>query len=572
MIIDGLTVSLGYAFGKVYVLKEKKININYNRISNNKINLEINCFLDAFNKTLKQLKNIKSNILNDDKNKKLLIDSYITLLDDESLKNDIISLIKKKKILSEAAIDFYFKKQIKSIEKIQDSYLKERALDILDISKRLIYNVKNIKLIDFNFYEINGSIIIVARDLSPSQIIQFNLNKVVGFVIELGSITSHTTIIAKSLGLPGIINVKNILKFVKDNDYLIIDGNLNKVFINPNYSYIKKLKIKNKEFLSEKKELLKFKKLPAITLDGVELKLFANINSIKDVDNISKDNIKGIGLYRTEFLFMDRDSFPTEEEQFICYKNIVLLMKKLPVTIRIVDLGGDKFLSYMKFPKENMSFLGWRAIRILKDRKDILYPQLRAILRASYYGNIKIMFPMVISLEEVLFFKNEIEKVKLELMQENKNFNSNVKVGIMMETPSAAIIADILAKEVDFFSIGTNDLTQYTLAVDRNNSFVSYLYNPLSISVIRLIKFIIDSAHKENKCVSMCGELASNIKAIILLLGLGIDELSMDCISIPRVKKIIRNCSKLYAKNIAEKILSSVSNRDILDILNNINV
>ncbi len=565
MIIKGLSISSGYSFGYAFILREKNICINYKNINPSDVDFEISSFLKAHAKTIKQFKKIKSSL--SDKDKKLLFDGYIILLKDNSFVNDIIKLIKKKFLFSDAAVEKVIKKQISSIKKLDNLYIKERISDIYDIGKRLIYNIKGLNLLNFNFLNKKEKIIIFSKDLSPSQIIQFDLNNVVGFVTEFGSLTSHTSIISKSLGLIGVIKVSNIMNIIHNNDYIIIDGFKNNIYINPDKKIICKFKKKKKIFLLNKKKLNKLKNLPSITSDNYKIKLLSNIGNNKDINDVLNNGSEGIGLYRTEFLFMDRNSFPSEDEQFLCYKEIAKFMDNKVITIRTVDLGGDKFLPYMKFPKEDVPFLGWRSIRIYKDRKDILHTQLRAILRASVYGNIRVMFPMIISMEEVFFLKDEINKIKFELNKNKISFNKNIKIGAMIETPSAAIISNYLSDELDFFSIGTNDLIQYTLAVDRNSSMVSYLYEPLSPSVIHLIKYIIDSIHSKGKKISMCGELAGNENVTLLLIGLGLDELSMSSNYIPKIKSIIRNFSLSYSKKLASDILKLNTIKKIKDYL-----
>ncbi len=569
MITKGIVVSSGYAYGNAFILSEKKICINKNKINISNIDFEISLFLKAHKKTIKQFKKIKSNLL--DKDKKILFDGYIILLEDESFINDVIFLIKNNFISAEYSVNKIINKQIKIISKVNNSYIKERINDFSDIGKRLIYNLKNINILDYNFLDNKENIIIVSKDLSPSQIIQFDLKKIIGFITELGSINSHTSIIAKSLELPGIIKVKNITKLIYNNDYLIIDGIKNKIIVNPSNEIIDKYKYINKKYLCNKKKLIKLSKLPTETLDGYKIKLFANIGDDKDVNNILDNGAEGIGLYRTEFLFMNRDSFPTEDEQFYSYKKIIELMDGKIVTIRTLDLGGDKFLPYMNFPKENTPFLGWRSIRIYTDNMHILHDQLKAILRASVYGKVRIMFPMIISLEEVLFLKKEFFKIKCMLKKKKINFDKNIKIGAMIETPAAAMISSYLAEELDFFSIGTNDLTQYTLAVDRNNSMVSYLYETLSPSVLNIIKYSIDSVHKKKKKIGICGELASDEKATILLLGLGLDELSMSANFIPKIKNNIRNFLWLNSKKVAFNILKMNKIKSIKSFLNKLN-
>ncbi len=553
MIIKGIVVSPGYACGNAFLLNEENICINKEKININDIDFEISHFLKAHKKTIKQFKKIQSNLLDEDK--KLLFDGYIILLEDETFINNIITLIKNNFISAEFAVDKIINKQIDTINKVDNTYIKERVNDFLDIGKRLIYNLKNINNFDFNFLGKEENIIVISKDLSPSQVIQFNLNKIIGFITEFGSINSHTSIIAKSLELPAIIKVKNVTKIIYNNDYIIIDGIKNNIYINPNKNIINKFKNKNKIYLYQKKKLLKLNKLPAKTLDGYKIKLLANIGNDKEIDNVLKNGAEGIGLYRTEFLFMNRNSFPTEEEQFSSYKKIVEFMNGKIVTIRTLDLGGDKFLPYMNFPKESTPFLGWRSIRIYANNKKILHDQLRAILRASVYGKVRIMFPMIISMEEVFFLKKEFLKIKYEFKKKKINFDKNIKIGAMIETPAAVMISKYLAEELDFFSIGTNDLTQYTLAVDRNNTMVSHLYETLSPSVLRMIKYSIDAVHKKNKEIGICGEIASDNSVTMLLLGLGLDELSMSSNFIPEIKNNIRNFLWLDSKKLVFDIL-----------------
>ncbi len=567
MIIKGNIIYKGYSFGKAFILKDKNININKNRINKENIECEILRFKKAYKKTINQFKKIKSSLT--DKYKKILFEGYIFFIEDKKFKQDIINNIKNNLLFSDYSVHRVVKKQINDIKKVNNPYIRERANDYLDIKKRLIYNIYNVKLIDYNFLDIKDYVIIVSKELSPSQIMQFNLNKVVGYITEFGSITSHTSIISKSLELVSIIQVKNVTNIIYNNDNIIIDGIKGNIYVNPSNLILEKLKNKNDSYLGKQKKLFLLNKLPAVTTDGYKVKLLANINSNKDIENIFKYGAEGIGLYRTEFLFMNRDSFPTEEEQYNIYKQVIEYMDGKLVTIRTVDLSSDKFLPYMKFPKENIPFLGWKSIRIYKDKINIFHTQLRAILRSSIYGNVRIIFPMIISMEEVFFLKKEINKIKLELKNKNISFNDNIKLGVMIETPAAAIISEFLAKELDFFSIGTNDLIQYTLAVDRNNILVSYLYEPLSPSIIHFIKYIIFSVHKYNKKIGICGEIASDENITLLLVGLGIDELSMNSNYIPKIKYNIRSFSFRYSKNILSRILNKNNIKDIKLILKN---
>jgi len=368
--------------------------------------------------------------------------------------------------------------------------------------------------------------------------------------------------------LPAIVGTSDVTKQVKNDDYLILDAVNNKIYVNPTADVIDQLKAEQNQYVTEKNDLAKLKDLPAITLDGHQVEVCANIGTVRDVAGAERNGAEGVGLYRTEFLFMDRDSLPTEEEQFQAYKAVAEAVGSQAVIVRTMDIGGDKDLPYMNLPKEDNPFLGWRAIRIAMDRKEILHAQLRAILRASSFGKLRIMFPMIISVEEVRILKGELELLKAQLREEGKSFDETIEVGIMVETPASAVIARHLAKEVDFFSIGTNDLTQYTLAVDRGNDLISHLYNPMTPSVLGLIKQVIDASHAEGKWTGMCGELAGDERATLLLLGMGLDEFSMSAISIPSIKKIIRNTNFEDAKALAEQALDQPTADDLMNLVN----
>ncbi|QOI10959.1 phosphoenolpyruvate-protein phosphotransferase PtsI [Blochmannia endosymbiont of Colobopsis nipponica] len=565
--IEGISVSPGIALGEALVIKEEEIFINQKKISDNCIKNEINRFLNGIVKTSQQLQEVKNKANKTfGKEKEAIFEGYLMLLEDEELKQDIITLIKEELITADAAINMVIETQAKALEQLDDKYLKERAADVRDIGNRLLKNVLNIPIVDLN--NLNKKIILVAADLKPSETVQLDLKNILGFITDDGGITSHTSIMARSLELPAIVGTGNITKQVHNKDFLILDSINNKIYINPDQKVIKEIKkIKNK-YLCEKKELIKFKNLPAITIDKHKVEICANIGTIHDIENAKNNGARSIGLYRTEFLFMNRSTFPSEEEQFQAYKNIAESTFVDGIIIRTLDIGGDKNLPYLKLPKEDNPFLGWRAIRIVLDNKEILHTQLRAILRASYFGKLSIMYPMIISVEEIQTLKLELNFLKDQLSKEKKEFDKKIEVGIMIETPAAAIIAHHLAKEVDFFSIGTNDLVQYTLAVDRGNKLVSHLYEPLSPSIILLIKQIIDASHAEGKWTSMCGEMASNEQTTSLLLGMGLDKFSMNATSMSKIKKIICNTKYSDAKSLAEKALHYSTTKDLNYLIN----
>ncbi|REF27592.1 phosphoenolpyruvate--protein phosphotransferase [Xenorhabdus cabanillasii] len=564
--ISGILVSPGITFGKALLLKEDPIIINHKKIIPEQVEQEISRFKQGRNKASAQLEIIKNTA---EKNlgaeKAEIFEGHIMLLEDEELEQEIITLIKKNLTTADAAVYSVIEDQAKALEELDDEYLKERAADVRDIGKRLLKNILGMPIIDLG--SITEEVILVANDLTPSETAQLNLDKVLGFITDLGGRTSHTSIMARSLELPAIVGTTNATTQIKNGNYLILDAVNNHIYVDPSDSEIEQLKKIKSEYLSEKAELAKLKDLPAITLDGHQVEVCANIGTVRDITGAERNGAEGVGLYRTEFLFMDRDSLPTEEEQFEAYKAVAEAVGNQAVIIRTMDIGGDKDLPYMNLPKEENPFLGWRAIRICLDRKEILHSQLRAILRASAFGKLRIMFPMIISVEEIRELKAELMLLKDQLRNENKAFDESIEVGIMVETPAAATIAKHLAKEVDFFSIGTNDLTQYTLAVDRGNELISHLYNPMSPAVLSLIKQVIDASHAEGKWTGMCGELAGDERATLLLLGMGLDEFSMSAISIPSIKKIIRNANYDDAKALAEQALTQPTAQELIELV-----
>ncbi|SPP31598.1 Phosphoenolpyruvate-protein phosphotransferase [Arsenophonus endosymbiont of Aleurodicus floccissimus] len=564
--ISGISVSPGIAFGKALILKEAPIVVDQKKISDNQIDSEIERVKLGIDKAIAQLETIKKTAeKNLGEEKAEIFEGHIMLLDDEEFKQEIFSFIEKEHKTADAAAQKVIEEQATALEELNDEYLKERAADIRDIGKRLLKNILELPIVDLG--SITEEVILVAADLTPSETAQLNLKKVLGFITDIGGRTSHTSIMARSLEIPATVGTSNATKNIQPNDYLVLDALNNHIYQNPSDSEIDELKQIKDEYLREKSELAKLKDLPAITLDGHQVEVCANIGTVRDVEGAERNGAEGVGLYRTEFLFMDRNNLPSEEEQFQAYKAVAEAMGPQAIIIRTIDIGGDKDLPYMNLPKEENPFLGWRAIRISLDRKEILHAQLRAILRASAFGHLRIMFPMVISVEEIHTLKEELERLKQQLTEEKHSFDQSIEVGIMIETPAAAVIAHHLAKEVDFFSIGTNDLTQYTLAVDRGNDLISHLYNPMSPSVLKLIKQVIDTSHSEGKWTGMCGELAGDERATLLLLGMGLDEFSMSAISIPTIKKIIRNANFKDAKTLAEQALNQPTAKELMDLV-----
>ena len=564
--ISGILASPGIAFGKALLLQEDEIVINKNPLPATQLEAEIQRFYSARETSKAQLEMIKEKArVTFGEEKEAIFEGHILLLEDEELEEEIIAFIKDNNASAEFAIHSVIEEQAMQLESLDDEYLKERATDVRDIGSRFVKNALGINIVSLS--EIKDEVILVANDLTPSETAQINLDYVLGFITDIGGRTSHTSIMARSLELPAIVGTNDITKRVNNGDFLVLDAINNKIVINPTAVELEEFKAIRAAFIEEKLELAKLKDLPAVTDNGEgrHIELCGNVGTVKDCDGVNRNGGEGVGLYRTEFLFMDRSALPTEEEQYKAYKEVVEAMNGHPVIIRTMDIGGDKDLPYMDLPKEMNPFLGWRAIRISLDRRDILRDQLRAILRASAHGKLRVMFPMIISVEEIRELKCAIEGYKQELISENKAFDANIEIGVMVETPAAAAIAHHLAKEVDFFSIGTNDLTQYTLAVDRGNELISHLYNPLSPAVLTVIKQVIDASHKEGKWTGMCGELAGDERATLLLLGMGLDEFSMSAISIPRIKKIIRNAKFADVKQMAEEALAMPTAAEIAE-------
>jgi len=551
--ISGILASPGITFAKALLLQEDEISISTSKVED--VEKERTRFLDGRKKASAQLEVIKQKALETfGEEKEAIFEGHIMLLEDEELEEDIVAYIKKHNCTADFAINQIVEENATMLQELEDPYLRERAADFRDIGSRLLKNVLGIEIV--NLSNIAEEVVLIANDLTPSETAQINLDKVLGFITDIGGRTSHTSIMARSLEIPAIVGTNDITKRVKNGDFIILDALNNKIIINPSDKELAQAKEIKATFLAEKEELAKLKDLPAATLDGHHVEVCSNIGTVKDTDGAKRNGAEGIGLYRTEFLFMDRDQLPTEDEQFAAYKEVVESMEGKACIIRTMDIGGDKDLPYLDLPTEMNPFLGWRAIRICFDRPEIMNPQLRALLRASAFGKIRIMFPMIISVEEIRQLKAILVTLKAELTAEKIAFDKDVEIGVMIETPAAAAIAHHLIKEVEFFSIGTNDLTQYTLAVDRGNELISDLYNPMSPSVLNIIKTVIDASHAAGKWTGMCGELAGDERATLLLLGMGLDEFSMSAISIPTVKKIIRNTNFADVKALADKALS----------------
>ena len=565
--VTGIAAPPGVVFGKALVLKEEPIVLNTQKISADQIDAEVAKFYAGREKTAAQLNSIHEKALRTlGAEKAAIFEGHLMILEDEELEEEILAYLKENLVTADVATNKIIDQQVAVLSEIDDEYLKERAGDIRDIGNRLLRNILGMHIVDLG--DIQEESILVAYDLTPSETAQLNLDKVLGFITDIGGRTSHTSIMARSLELPAIVGTNDITAHVKTGDLVILDAISNQIHINPSETEIAAFKAQQEKLAAEKAELAKLKELPAETLDGHRIEVAGNIGTIRDVDGVLRNGGESVGLYRTEFLFMDRASLPGEEEQFEAYKEIVEAMEGKQVVLRTMDIGGDKELPYLDLPKEMNPFLGWRAVRIGLTRREILDTQLRAVLRASAFGKLAVMFPMIISVEEIRELKSIVAELKAQLRAEGHAFDENLQLGVMVETPSAAVNARHLAKEVDFFSIGTNDLTQYTLAVDRGNEIIAHLYNPLTPSVLNLIKQVIDASHAEGKWTGMCGELAGDVRATALLLGMGLDEFSMSAISVPHVKKLARSISYADAKALADEALAQPTAADIERLVN----
>lgn len=554
--LKGIAASPGIEIGKAYVLKEQKVTINRENIADNMVEKEIKRIEEAIAKSKDQLEKIKEKAERElGQDKAEIFGAHLMVLEDPVFLDEIKAKIRETRITAENAVSIVSQNYIEMFNNMEDEYLKERAADVKDVSDRIIKNILGVPI--ETLANISEKVIVIAKDLTPSDTAQMNKQKVLAFATDMGGRTSHTAIMARSLEIPAVVGLVDISGQAAAGDVIIVDGNKGVVYINPDEKTLKEYEKLKQDYIKYRQELKQLKDLPGETRDRARrVELSANIGTPKDVKGAMENGAEGVGLYRTEFLYMDRENLPSEEEQFKAYKEVAESMAPRPIIIRTLDIGGDKKLPYLEMPDELNPFLGWRAIRMCLDRPHILKTQLRAILRASHYGNLKIMYPMVSRAEEIRKANAILEEARQELRAEGIPFDENLEVGIMVEIPSAAVIADILAKEVDFFSIGTNDLIQYTLAVDRMNEHISILYEPLHPAVLRLIKNVIDASHKAGKWTGMCGEMAGDVTAAPILLGMGLDEFSMSASSIPQVKKIIRSLSYDEAKQIAEKALS----------------
>jgi phosphoenolpyruvate-protein phosphotransferase (PTS system enzyme I) len=530
----GIAVSFGYAVGKAFIKENQEMVLDQHQILD--AESEKDKLRAAVSVSVSQLEKLKKKTEKEmGEDKAQIFAAHIMLAEDPVYSSEIEELIDNK-VNAQLAVSQVTDRYLELFASMEDEYMRERAADIKDVCRRIILNLsgKTMEADDYGY-----DTVIVAHDLTPSDTAELDKGKVIAFLTDIGGKTSHTAIMAKTLEIPAIVGLQDISRTLKNGDLVIVDGVKGEVYINPDSDLVDEYLIKKEDFLKEKEELKKLKDIKVYGKDGRKIEIAGNIGSPADVAKVIENGGEAVGLFRTEFLYMNSSKFPTEEEQFNAYKSVVEKMGEKPVVIRTLDIGGDKELPYLDIEKEMNPFLGYRAIRLCLDRKDIFKVQLRALLRASAYGNLRIMFPMISGKEEILQAKEVLAECMKELKVEGIPFNEKLQVGIMVEIPAAAVNSDELADYVDFFSIGTNDLIQYTLAVDRLNQKVSYLYNPFHPAVLKLIKMTIDAAHNKGKWCGMCGEMAGDPDAIPILVSYGIDELSMSATSILKAKKII---------------------------------
>ncbi|MBU1077340.1 MAG: phosphoenolpyruvate--protein phosphotransferase [Spirochaetes bacterium] len=554
MTLKGIPVSPGIAIGKAHIFDEEKYIIPKYKIELESIQKEITKFNQALQKTKNELKKIQKVFTDKIKNEKLdFFKMHLLILDDPYLKDSVLIEIAENNKNAEWALYDVMSKHINSLSNIEDEYLSERVADLYDLAKRIMKNL--LKKRENRLSDIEGKAIIIAKNLAPSDTVDMEKSKIIGFATDFGGRTSHTAIVSRALEIPAVIGLEDVSSKVHEGDNIIVDGSNGIVIINPEEGTLKEYQTAYNIFQKYSEELKKIKSLDSITLDKKRIKLAGNIEIREEIESVINHGGQGIGLFRTEFLYLNRTTLPTEKELFAIFKEAAEKTKPNAVIYRTLDIGGDKFGEAFKITDEMNPFLGYRAIRFCLENPEIFNTQLSAIIKAAYYGNGAIMIPMISSVDEIIKVKEMIGKLEETLTKNNEKFTKDIKIGAMIEIPSAAITIDIISKEVDFISIGTNDLVQYTLAVDRNNSKISHLYEPFHPAVLRLIKTITDSAHKNNIPVHVCGELAAEAMATILFVGMDIDELSMSAIAIPEIKKLIRSIRYKDAKILVNKVL-----------------
>ncbi|PEJ56216.1 MULTISPECIES: phosphoenolpyruvate--protein phosphotransferase [unclassified Bacillus (in: firmicutes)] len=565
--IKGIAASSGIAIAKAFRLENPELNIVKKQISDVDAEIaKLDSAIQISNTELEKIRDHANAELGEDK--AAIFSAHILVLNDPELVNPVKDKIKSENVNADFAMNEVASMFVQMFESMDNEYMKERAADIRDVTKRVMAHLLGVTI--SNPANITEEVIIIAEDLTPSDTAQLNRKFALGFTTDIGGRTSHSAIMARSLEIPAVVGTKEVTSKIENGVMVIVDGLDGQVIVDPSNEELAEYKAKKEKFELQKVEWAKLKNEPTVTKDGHHVELVANIGTPNDVEGVINNGGEGVGLYRTEFLYMGRDNFPSEEEQFESYKSVLESMGNKPVVVRTLDIGGDKELSYLHLPKEMNPFLGYRAIRLCLDQKDIFRTQLRALLRASVYGNLKIMFPMIATLDEFRAAKAVLLEEKEQLVKENVQVSDNIEIGMMVEIPASAVLADVFAKEVDFFSIGTNDLIQYTMAADRMNEQVAYLYQPYNPSILRLVKMVIDAANKEGKWAGMCGEMAGDELAIPLLVGLGLHEFSMSATSILPARSQMAKLSKAEMETLAEKALSMSTAEEVVNLVKSI--
>lgn len=562
--IRGIAASDGVAIAKAYLLVEPDLSFDNGTVTDTEA--EVAKFNGALNTSKVELTKIRNNAEQQlGADKAAIFDAHLLVLEDPELIQPIEEKIKNENVNAAQALTDVSNQFITIFESMDNEYMAERAADIRDVSKRVLAHILGVDLPNPSI--IDESVVIIGNDLTPSDTAQLNKQYVQGFVTNIGGRTSHSAIMSRSLEIPAVVGTKTITEEVEAGDIIIVDGMTGDVIVNPSDEVVAQYQEKRDNFFKDKQELQKLRDAESVTEDGHHVELAANIGTPNDLPGVVENGAEGIGLYRTEFLYMGRDQMPTEDEQFEAYKAVLEAMKGKRVVVRTLDIGGDKELPYLDLPEEMNPFLGYRAIRLCLAQPEIFRPQLRALLRASVYGKLNIMFPMVATIQEFRDAKALLEEERQNLKNEGVEVSDDIEVGIMVEIPSTAALADVFAKEVDFFSIGTNDLIQYTMAADRMLERVSYLYQPYNPAILRLVQRVIEASHAEGKWTGMCGEMAGDQTAIPLLLGLGLDEFSMSATSILKARRLIRNLSEAQMKDLAAKAVNCATSEEVVALV-----
>ncbi len=567
IIFNGIPASPGISFGEVFVVNIEELPITDEKIHADRVEDEIKLFQSALKATEMELTKLHSRLQDEmGEEHAKIFDSHLLILTDEVMAKETLDLIRKKHLNASFAFSTVIDKTLTIFEDMKDEYLKERAEDIRDIKRRLIRNLLGQKV--EGLANLRKKAIVVARSLTPSDTAAFKKKYVLAFVTDIGGSTSHAAIIARSQGIPAVVGLEDFSRHAKPYDQVIVDGFTGQVVLHPASETVKLYKRAQVKFREMERQLLKLKDYPAVTLDGHTIELSGNIEIADEVEDVISHGAKGVGLFRTEYFFIVRDTLPSEDEQYKYYSSVVKRLAPDPVIVRTLDIGGDKIAKWAGGEKEDNPFMGWRGIRFTLSRKDIFRTQLRAIYRAAAHGRVRIMFPMISVMDEVRMARSICAEVTEDLKRERYKIGENVEIGIMIETPSAVAIADRLGREVDFFSIGTNDLIQYALAVDRGNRRISYLYDALNPSILLMIRDTVAAAHKNGIWVGVCGEMPASVHGALVLIGLGLDEFSAISYLIPEIKKIIRSVTYDETRSLVRKALNTATAGEVRQLVN----